>query len=323
MTDTHKADNIIFVLSIDTEEEFDWNGPFPEHNWSVENTRLIPALQTFCESLGIKPTYLVDYPVAMTPESAALLRQLVATGKAEVGAHLHPWCTPPFEGLNTERESHVVNLDPALALRKLNALINMIETRIGVRPVSFRTGRWGINSAVMKMLADNGFTTDSSIYPFYENEFFSCLNARNIPYWPSLDNPDQPGEQRIIFELPVTAGFNRPHFRFWSRVHTFLSRGVFRLLRLVGIAWQTRLLKKLYLSPELSSHDEMTNLVDAALAEGHRVIHMYFHSSSLLTDQAQIHDGIEVVIKHLQTKVSLEFLTLSEASQKLGRQTGT
>lgn len=320
MTNQNVPDRIIFVLTIDTEEEFDWDGPFPEHNWSVENTKHIPALQVFCESLGIKPTYLVDYPVAATPESAAMLKQLVAAGKAEVGAHLHPWCTPPFEGPNTERESHVVNLRPDLALRKLDTLVSMIESRIGERPVSFRTGRWGINSAIIKILADNGFTTDSSIYPFYENKFFSCINAHNTPYWPSLDDPDKPGSQRRIFELPVTAGFNRPNFRFWSRAHVLLSKRILRFFRPIGIAWKTKLLKKIYLSPELSNHEDMISLVDAALAEGHQIIHMYFHSSSLLNIQPDIHSGIEAVIRHLQTKASLEFMTLSEASHRLGSQ---
>ena len=59
----HKQD-VLFVLTIDTEEEWQWDEEFPQHNCSVENVEKLPAFQTFCESLGIRPTYFVDYAVA-------------------------------------------------------------------------------------------------------------------------------------------------------------------------------------------------------------------------------------------------------------------
>ncbi len=55
----HKQD-VLFVLTIDTEEEWQWDEEFPQHNCSVGNVEKLPAFQTFCESLGIRPTYFVD-----------------------------------------------------------------------------------------------------------------------------------------------------------------------------------------------------------------------------------------------------------------------
>lgn len=322
-----KEHKVLFLLSVDTEEEFDWGGEFPQRDCNVENVQYLPVFQQFCESLGIRPTYLADYPVVTTPASATVLRQIAASANAEIGAHLHPWCNPPFAGSNSEHDSHVVNLPPELVKQKVAQLTQAINEHIGVAPKVFRTGRWGINADVMKVIIDAGFEVDSSIYPFYENEYFSCQNACHTPYWPSLTNPDELGNQRTIFEIPVTAGFNRPHFKFWSKIHQLLSRKILKLFRPVGIAWQTQALKKLYLSPELTSTTHLTTLIDAALSEHQTVIHMYLHSSSLLpgdkasaldtptdTDHGPlIYKRIADTIKHLQGKADVEFVTLSEA----------
>ena len=318
---------ILFLLSVDTEEEFDWSGQFPQHDCAVENIQCLPKFQSYCDSIGIRPTYLVDYPVATTPESARVLRQIADSSNAEIGAHLHPWCNPPYEGPNNERASHVVNLPRVLIEKKIAHLIQAIEDHIGVSPKVFRTGRWGINSSVLAAVADAGFDVDSSIYPFYENEFFSCLLANHKPYWPSFDNPDIPGSQRKIFEIPVTAGFNRPNFRFWSKVHSILSKRSLKMFRPIGIAWQTNTLRKLYLSPELSSAADLVTLVDAALSENQSVIHMFLHSSTLLPgknvftkteeDKDTIYKRISAVVEHLKSKTEIEFMTISDAKTAL------
>lgn len=322
-----KRRRALFVLSMDTEEEFDWAGEFPQVDCSITNTRHIPEFQTFCESLGIRPTYLVDYPVAANAEVAGMMRQLAQSGRAEIGAHLHPWCTPPIVGPNTERESHVVNLPLDLVARKLQVLTDTIRQNIGVAPLVFRTGRWGVNGGVLRILAAAGYRVDSSIYPYYANEYFSCLDSRDDPYWPDWDNSDEAGAQRDVFELPVTAGFNRKGFRFWGRVHQRLSSPAVAPFRPVGIAWRTGLLKKLYLSPELASAGEMIDLCRAALASDCRMLHMFLHSSTLLpgksaySNTAYTRDGlyrsIRQVVDALAERVELEFCTISEAAGRL------
>lgn len=39
---------ILFVMTIDTEEEWDWGKGFPVEKHSVQNTRNIPKFQRFC-----------------------------------------------------------------------------------------------------------------------------------------------------------------------------------------------------------------------------------------------------------------------------------
>ncbi|HVK99734.1 MAG TPA: polysaccharide deacetylase family protein [Dongiaceae bacterium] len=318
---------VLFVLSVDTEEEFDWSGDFPQENCSVENVGCLPAFQEFCVSLQVRPTYLVDYPVAAHAESAAILRNIAQSGKAEIGAHLHPWCTPPFEGANTEFESHVVNLPPDLVQRKLAELTAVIQRQIGVTPTVFRTGRWGINGAVLQILAQAGYKVDSSIYPYYANEYFSCLDASDRPYWPDFSNPDVSGAQRALFELPVTAGFNRVGFPFWGRVHRLLSSPALRPLRPVGVAWRTHALRKIYLSPELATAADMKALVAAGLADDHPVMHLFLHSSTLLpgrneytldhSDRDDLFGSIRNVVAFLSEQADVTFCTISEAVGRL------
>lgn len=318
---------LLFILSVDTEEEFDWSGEFPQRDCSVKNIDHLPEFHSFCTSLGVRPTYLVDYPVASNPDTASILRSILNSGSAEIGAHLHPWCTPPIEGLNSERESHVINLPEALIRRKLEQLLAAMQKNMGVNPVVFRTGRWGIDSKVLKILIEYGFKVDSSVYPYYENEFFSCLDACDKPYWPDMSEPNYPGQQRDIYELPVTSGFNRSNFSKWGKMHAIMSSPMLSGLRLVGLAWHTQLLRKLYMSPELSSSYDMVALAKAALASGSPVIHMFLHSSTLLETRGQYNQHnigrdalcarIRAVVDFLKSEIEIEFCTLSEAASKL------
>ena len=126
---------IQFILSVDTEEEWDWSGPFPDQNFSVDNVYEIPAFQLYCQELGIKPTYLVDHAVSNNLKSAAILRELPKE-HCEIGAHLHPWVNPPFTEKTTEFLSHVINLPINSVEAKLVELIKSIQNNIGITPTS-------------------------------------------------------------------------------------------------------------------------------------------------------------------------------------------
>jgi hypothetical protein len=318
---------LIFVLSVDTEEEFEWGKEFPQTNCKIENIKCIPKFQSFCERLQIRPTYLIDYPVSNDPKSAQLFRGLAENNKAEIGAHLHPWCTPPITSQNGEAESHVINLPNNLVEQKINVLTENIKKNIGVTPTTFRTGRWGINTPTLHAISRAGYKVDSSIYPYYSNSFYSCLNSYHLPYWPDLTNPDNPGTQRAIFELPITAGFNRPNFPAWGKVHQFLSSSIFSTFRPIGFAWKVRALRKLYLSPELTTTSDMISLVNAALKSGSPIVHMFIHSSTLLPggneyaqsafDVRQLYKSIESLLRHLTDNNDVTFCTISEASTML------
>ena len=316
--------SVLFVLSVDTEEEWDWSGPFPQQEFSVSNVARLADFQRMCDGLGIKPTYFVDYAVADNSSAAEVLKPPVAENKCEIGAHLHPWCNPPFFGYVGEKESHVVNLPIEQVEQKLTTLINRLTEQFGAAPRAFRTGRWGIDSKVMQLLVKHGFKLDSSVYPFYQNKFYSCQGAPNLPYRPSLIDPLEVDNQGEIFELPVTAGFNHGDFALCEKLYRLISHPAINWSHLVGMAWHTRLLRKSYLSPELFDVDEMLSLCHIALNKNYPVLHMFMHSSSLIDNNnslkgnrnayAHISDAVRQVVTQLQQQIDIQFCTISEAA---------
>ena len=322
----HKPD-VLFVLTIDTEEEWLWENDFPQENCSVQNIKHIPAFQQQCEKLGIRPTYFVDYAIAQDNYSQEVFKDIIASRKAEVGAHLHPWCNPPFFGKTTEAESHVINLPKEQVAQKLHALSEVICQSLGVRPRSFRSGRWGISGDTLQLLVSRGFDVDSSVYPFYKNEYFSCEGSPLSPYWPSYDDSLSVGTQREIIEIPVSAGYNVKHFDAADMVHSTLAKPAIAWTRSIGLLWRLGLLKKIYLSPELTETKNMNALIDSCLKNQHSVIHMYLHSSSLIdgaTGLLNIDNAFERIcermgrsVAHLQSKANVRFCTISEAKKLL------
>lgn len=320
-------DTILFVLSVDTEEEWDWSGPFPQQDFSVSNVERLAEFQQMCDEIGIRPTYFVDYAVADNSSAVEVLSSPFMDNNCEIGAHLHPWCNPPFFGYVGEKESHVVNLPVEQVEQKLLALVSLLTEQFGSPPRSFRTGRWGIDSKVMQLLVKHGFKLDSSVYPFYQNEFYSCQGAPNLPFWPSLSNPLEVDTQGKIFELPVTAGFNHTNFALCERFYRFLSHPSINWSHLVGMAWHSRLLRKSYLSPELFDVDEMLNLCRVALKKNYPVLHMFLHSSSLIDNNnsligrrnayEHISGAVKQVITELQKQNDIQFCTISEAADIL------
>ncbi|WP_017444351.1 polysaccharide deacetylase family protein [Gayadomonas joobiniege] len=313
-----------FVLSIDTEEEWDWSGGFPEQNCSVNNIQQLPDFHAFCQSLGVRPSYFVDYAVADNQQSAACLKEILACQDSELAAHLHPWCNPPYYGSTREKESHVVNLPLHQVAEKLKQLTEKLSEAFNRQPKAFRTGRWGINGEVLKLLSAQGYTLDSSVYPFYQHKYFDCRGAPIEPYWPDWKNPNRSGNQREIMELPVSVGFNRDDFVQGQKLYEKLAADCWRWFRPVGLAWHLGLLKKLYMCPELATGAQMIELADKLLQKNIGIIHMYMHSSSLLAnatgfmkkgeDSVVLKSRIAELIAHLNKVAEVDFCTISEAA---------
>jgi hypothetical protein len=156
------------VVSVDTEADGQWEHGRP---LSTENVAAWPPFQELCQRVGAAPTYLVTSEIAEDPAAAAYLRPLAASGAAEVGAHLHPWTTPPFEqapGLSRNDAAHAYpcHLPHRLLRAKLATLTAQVEAAIGARPTSYRAGRFGLDADGAIALAELGYVIDSSVTPF-------------------------------------------------------------------------------------------------------------------------------------------------------------
>src|SRR6185503_6380530 len=121
----------ILLVVVDTEEEYDWSAPFDRRNTSVEHMRTIGELQRLFDEAAIVPTYVVDHPIATQATSIEPLRRFRDDGRCEIGAHLHPWVSPPFDEEVNARNSYPGNLPRVLERAKIASLAGAIEKSFG------------------------------------------------------------------------------------------------------------------------------------------------------------------------------------------------
>ena len=82
----------------------------------------------------------------ITPAGNAGGGEFVDGGRAEVGAHLHPWVTPPAEEEVTRFNSYAGNLPLSLESSKIARLVEAIEASFGRRPIVYKAGRYGFGA---------------------------------------------------------------------------------------------------------------------------------------------------------------------------------
>jgi len=157
-----------FIITLDTEGDNQW-----DHGriLTTENIRYIPRFQNLCEKYGIKPTYLVTSEICRDGFSSEIFREYLSKDRAEVGAHLHSWTTPPFKDDDGFRSNDIYHafaheLPEFVLTEKIKVLTDQIENSFGKKPKSFRSGRYGFNRTVAKILSENDYVVDSSLTPF-------------------------------------------------------------------------------------------------------------------------------------------------------------
>ena len=204
------------------------------------------------------------------------LYALILTGHAVIGAHLHPWVTPPEIEDISARNSYPGNLPESLERAKLETLVTAITRTFGERPHIYLAGRYGVGPNTPTILTELGFTIDvSTCVPLDSSEdggpdYSACSNE---PFWL--------GSGRALLGIPCTGAFIgwAPTRRALHRVATHPS---IALLRLPGVLARLRVVDRLALTPEGFTLDELRRLTRALLASGVRSFVFYFHSPSVL-----------------------------------------
>jgi hypothetical protein len=262
---------------ISTEEEFDWSRPFDRSSTSVRAARHLHRGQALFDSLGIRPTYVVDYPIATGPESVPVLREIHSQGRCVLGAHLHPWVSPPHEEAVTPRHSFPGNLPPELERRKIAMLCDAIEDSFGARPRIYQAGRYGFGPSTAAMLEELGFEVDASASPGFD------FRSEDGPDYTDLaPRPFWFGERRPMLALPVTGDFVGSWSRSGRRLYQRLHGPSLRWAHLPALFARAGVLERLRLSPEGFSFDDLVRLTRALLARGERVFVFTLHSPSLM-----------------------------------------
>lgn len=156
------------LLTVDTEEEFDWGAPFRRDGYGLSHVAAIPRFQSFCEAIGAHPVYLVDWPIVSDPRAVEIIGDAVKRGTAEVGVQLHPWVNPPFEEEVTRFNSFAGNLPPALEAAKFMGLRDAIEAAFGSAPLIYRAGRYGLGPKTADLLKAAGIRIDTSVRSLFD-----------------------------------------------------------------------------------------------------------------------------------------------------------
>src|SRR5574340_349784 len=87
------------VISIDVEEEGLFSGAYPRTPPGVSNVANLQRLEFIPREFGFPLTLLITYHAALDPAARKVLEYWRDHYGTEIGAHLHPWHTPPFADL--------------------------------------------------------------------------------------------------------------------------------------------------------------------------------------------------------------------------------
>lgn len=267
----------VLTVVVDTEEEFDWGAGFSRAATSVSALRHVGLVQEIFDSYGVRPTYVVDYAVAAQRRAARPLIEYAATGRATIGAHLHPWNTPPFTEPLNRHNSFAGNLEPEIEAAKINRLTETIRDTFGVEPRVYKAGRYGLGSRTPEILVEQGFLVDASVCPTFD---FSLEGGPDFADQASHPSWLEAGGRRLL-ELPLTAAFVGFSHRLGRQLYPGAQRGLAGTLRIPGILSRLHALDRLVLSPEGFTAKEHVALTRALLRRGVRTFSWTFHSPSL------------------------------------------
>ena len=229
---------------------------------------------------GVRPTYVVTWPVATDERSRQVLRFLKLRGDCEIGAHHHAWETPPCSPEDVARHPYARSLPLDQFEAQLAQLTAAITQAVGEPPVSYRSGRFGFDASHVAALERYGYLVESSVAPlFYEAHKGGpdFVDAPLTPYFLAYDSAVRPGTSRVL-EIPCSASLDRDVPPWVARAYgrapfPYNTRRILRKLGIARIQW---------LRPSYSSLEEMCTLARRLTIAGVPVLNMLFHSSEAI-----------------------------------------
>lgn len=254
-------------ITIDTEMDADvhWKKEWPPQYTSI--CEGIPHfLRPIWDEYSVHPVYFVSPEVLYSDECCKVLKDEIAKG-AIIGAHLHPeyiepnsmwgenmkWAMPqfPHSDCTTEDEFH-----------KIENLTELIENRLGVKPIWYRSARFGTDLDTIHSLVKLGYQYDSSVTP-------------NID-WTSKDGPDHSKAPIDKYHVASDDMYREGDLDIVEVPVTILGKRWGLLGRLLPDNW----LFYKWLRPTHMTYLEMRQLVKSL--RGHNDLVMMFHSMEIM-----------------------------------------
>ncbi len=258
---------------VDCEAEFDWSKPFDRAQTAVTALGSVERGQAVFDRYGLRPIYVTDYAVVSQREGYLPLRAIYDRGGCALGAHLHPWITPPLTEDVTVHNSYAGNLPVALEREKLHTLIAAFEAAFGFRPLFFKAGRYGVGPHTMALLAEAGVLVDFSVIPGRD------LSPTGGPDFRGFDSAPRLAADGQVLCLPMTRERIGPLSQ--SKAIAALVDGPGRALSLGGVMSRLGLMETVTLTPEGETATHQIALIRTMLARGQRQFVLHYHSPSL------------------------------------------
>jgi hypothetical protein len=281
---------------VDTEAESDWSAPFVRSQARVRAIADQERAQAIFEPFGLRPLYMIDYVVASQTEGYQPLRRILDRHACLIGAYLHPWINPLFEEELSNRNSYGGNLPPDLEARKLRVLVKTIRENLGVFPLFFMAGHYGLGRCTLATL---GVGEDFSLLPG------ANPSARGgVVFCPADAQPYLDAASGIV-SVPMSRG-----------TVGLLAPVLPRISAALQLPW---LLPRLghanivILTPEGVSTREQIHLIGSMARRGHRIFVLHYHSLSLVpgfTPYVATPADLEQLLRRLRKVCDYFFNTL-------------
>lgn len=297
------------VLTIDVEEEGLFGGAYARNGVSVRNVAWLARLAPLLQRMDMPVTLLCAHSVFADADACRALDALRSACRAEIGAHLHHWNTPPVTHAPSGTAYESAGQVPVDRMRaKLRTLFQAGEAYAGHPLTSFRMGRWDLHRWHWSLLAECGVLVDASVRPLHcgrggPNHFF----ASSQPYMVHIG-------AREILEVPLTC------------VPVFPAlRTLFAAER--AARWRNTVQKwgALALLPVYHPLWAMQCITRLMVARGQRVLSLTWHSSEMMPGGAPhvpdaqaaqaLLDKVEAYLVWLRRTWSVQGATLDDVRQ--------
>lgn len=256
-----------FIITVDTEGDNQWN-IYNGQDITTENANFIPRFQEMCEGFGFKPVYLVNYEMANNDFLMDYLKKKQKEGVCEIGTHLHSWNSPPEHELERKFEGnpYITEYPEQIVYEKIDFMTKLIESKVGIRPIVHRAGRWASSDCMFDILSELGYIADCSVV--------SGCNMLNYPgktvsY--GFDYRTYPNEAYLVkdnlIEIPMTV----KHIQ-----HTLAGKSIKNRAKNLIVG------KDRWLRPAISTVKEMKLHIDERVENGSDYAEFMIHSTELM-----------------------------------------
>lgn len=271
------------LVTIDTEEDMPkWQ---PEPTPTLKNITRLPLLQETLSKYGIRPTYLVNRPVIHDTSACNIIKKLADNDNCEIGMHLHSWNTPPVSDEEARgKATYLHSLPTDLQREKLTRLNNDFKKKLGLKPTSYRAGRYGFSIESARLLCELDFEVDSSIVPLKNYSQDGGPDFRKYDLHPFFIKDSS--NYSPLLEVPLTVDL--VHCIPGLNLKRYFSIPQWTHLR--GLLHKLNLAKIINLRPTTFSLRDMRQLVKHVLAKTScPVLNIMFHSSECFPGTSLYH----------------------------------